>query len=123
MKGWLAYSGAFVCAFGAAALCYMAAFYALMSGGGYGIEGFILLAVICPVAAGLIVFGVSWTAFSGQSVGVAGWAQGLAFIAATTAVTFGLIVGNVVGELLSTILFALVLFVGGKVMISRAIND
>ena len=122
MKSWLAYSAAFACALGAAALCYMAAFYALMSGSGFGVAGFILLAVICPVLAGLIVFGAAFSAFSKQSLDLASWAQGLAFVAVVTSLCFGLIVGDVLEEVFSALLLVTVLFFGGRMMIMRAID-
>ena len=122
MKSWLAYSAAFACALGAAALCYMAAFYALMSGSGFGVAGFILLAVICPVLAGLIVFGAAFSAFAKQSLDLASWAQGLAFVAVVTSLCFGLIVGDVLDEVLAAFLLVTVLFFGGRMMIMRAID-
>ena len=122
MKSWLAYSAAFACALGAAALCYMAAFYALMSGSGFGVAGFILLAVICPVLAGLIVFGAAFSAFAKQSLDLASWAQGLAFVAVVTSLCFGLIVGDVLEEVFSALLLVTVLFFGGRMMIMRAID-
>ena len=122
MKSWLAYSAAFACALGAAALCYMAAFYALMSGSGFGVAGFILLAVICPVLAGLIVFGAAFSAFAKQSLDIASWAQGLAFVAVVTSLCFGLIVGDVLDEVLAAFLLVTVLFFGGRMMIMRAID-
>jgi hypothetical protein len=123
MKGWLAYSGAFACALGAAALCYMAAFNVLMSGSSYGMEGLILLAIILPVLAGLIVFGVTYTAFSGQSLDMASWAQGLAFVAFVTAAFFGLVIGGVLEEGYAMIVMGLLLFFGGRMMIVRATRD
>ena len=122
MKSWLAYSAAFACALGAAALCYMAAFYALMSGSGFGVAGFILLAVICPVLAGLIVFGAAFSAFAKQSLDIASWAQGLAFVVVVTSLCFGLIVGDVLDEVLAAFLLVTVLFFGGRMMIMRAID-
>ena len=122
MKSWLAYSAAFACALGAAALCYMAAFYALMSGSGFGVAGFILLTVICPVLAGLIVFGAAFSAFAKQSLDLASWAQGLAFVAVVTSLCFGLIVGDVLEEVFSALLLVTVLFFGGRMMIMRAID-
>lgn len=122
MKSWLAYSAAFACALGAAALCYMAAFYALMSGSGFGVAGFILLAVICPVLAGLIVFGAAFSAFAKRSLDIASWAQGLAFVAVVTSLCFGLIVGDVLDEVLAAFLLVTVLFFGGRMMIMRAID-
>ena len=122
MKSWLAYSAAFACALGAAALCYMAAFYALMSGSGFGVAGFILLAVICPVLAGLIVFGAAFSAFAKRSLDIASWAQGLAFVAVVTSLCFGLIVGDVLEEVFSALLLVTVLFFGGRMMIMRAID-
>ena len=122
MKSWLAYSAAFACALGAAALCYMAAFYALMSGSGFGVAGFILLAVICPVLAGLIVFGAAFSAFAKRSLDIASWAQGLAFVAVVTSLCFGLTVGDVLDEVLAAFLLVTVLFFGGRMMIMRAID-
>jgi hypothetical protein len=122
VKSWLAYSAAFACALGAAALCYMAAFYALMSGSGFGVAGFILLAVICPVLAGLIVFGAAFSAFAKQSFDIASWAQGLAFVVVVTSLCFGLIVGDVLDEVLAAFLLVTVLFFGGRMMIMRAID-
>jgi len=122
VKSWLAYSAAFACALGAAALCYMAAFYALMSGSGFGVAGFILLAVICPVLAGLIVFGAAFSAFAKQSLDIASWAQGLAFVVVVTSLCFGLIVGDVLDEVLAAFLLVTVLFFGGRMMIMRAID-
>ena len=122
MKSWLAYSAAFACALGAAALCYMAAFYALMSGSGFGVAGYILLAVICPVLAGLIVFGAAFSAFAKQSLDIASWAQGLAFVVVVTSLCFGLTVGDVLDEVLAAFLLVTVLFFGGRMMIMRAID-
>lgn len=122
MKSWLLYSAAFACALGAAVLCYMAAFYALMSGSGFGVAGFILLAVICPVLAGLIVFGAAFSAFAKQSLDIASWAQGLAFVVVVTSLCFGLIVGDVLDEVLAAFLLVTVLFFGGRMMIMRAID-
>ena len=122
MKSWLAYSAAFACALGAAALCYMAAFYALMSDSGFGVAAFILLAVICPVLAGLIVFGAAFSAFAKQSLDIASWAQGLAFVVVVTSLCFGLIVGDVLDEVLAAFLLVTVLFFGGRMMIMRAID-
>jgi len=122
VKSWLAYSAAFACALGAAALCYMAAFYALMSGSGFGVAGFILLAVICPVLAGLIVFGAAFSAFAKRSLDIASWAQGLAFVAVVTSLCFGLTVGDVLDEVLAAFLLVTVLFFGGRMMIMRAID-
>ena len=123
MQSWLAYSAAFAFALGAAALCYMAAFYALMSGSGFGVAGSILLAVICPVLAGLVVFGAAFSAFAQQSLDMASWAQGLAFVAVATAVCFGLIVGDVLEEIFAMLLLVAVLFFGGRMMIMRAIDE
>jgi hypothetical protein len=122
VKSWLSYSAAFACALGAAVLCYMAAFYALMSGSGFGVAGFILLAVICPVLAGLIVFGAAFSAFAKQSLDIASWAQGLAFVVVVTSLCFGLIVGDVLDEVLAAFLLVTVLFFGGRMMIMRAID-
>ena len=95
MKSWLAYSGAFACASGAALLIYMAAFYALMTGSGSGVGGFILLAVICPVLAGLVAFGAAYFAFAKQSFDLQSWAVGVSAVAIATAGCFALIVADV----------------------------
>jgi hypothetical protein len=120
VKSWLAYSGSFACALGAAALCYFAGFYTIMTGASDGIPAFFLFVIIVPVAAGLVTFGVTYLAFTKHSFGLAGWAQGIAFVALASAVYVGLIVGNVVEGLVATILLVLLLFAGGRWMTQRA---
>lgn len=122
MAGWLSYSGAYACAFGAAALCYMAAFYELMTGYGYGIAGFILLAVIIPVSVAFVVFGFSYYAFSKRRFGLAGWAQGLSMLAVATAACFALgFTGALDGPLLF-IFLVVTTYLGGWMMVRRGTN-
>ena len=123
MKDWLAYSGAFACAVGAALLCYMAAFYVIMTGYGFGFAGFVILAVIGPVLAGLVTFGITYFAFSKQRIDLQGWAYALAFVAVTTAVCFGLLAADLLEEPQAAILLVAILFVGGRLMIKRTSND
>lgn len=123
MKIWLPYSGAFACALGTAVLSYMAAFYALMSGASFGIAGFVLLAVILPVLAGLVVFGAAYSAFAGRGFDAQGWGQGIAFVAVVAATAFGLIVTGMLPEILVMVLFVAALFFGGLIMVKRASNE
>jgi len=122
VQSWLAYSGAFAVAFGAAGLCYFAGFYALMTGYGYGFGGFVLLALILPAIAGLVTFGVSYAAFAKQTFDLQGWGVGIAFVAAITATWFGLTALQVLGPNLAVFIYGLVLFVGGRLLTQRAAN-
>jgi hypothetical protein len=122
VKDWAAYIAAFACAFGAAVLCYMAAFDALMSGYGYGISGFVLLAIICPAMTGFVTFGVIYTAVSEQGMSGPGWAYAFSFLAVSTAVFFGLVMTDTIPEAPAALLLTVVLFVGGRLMISRIPN-
>jgi hypothetical protein len=119
VKGWLTYCGAFALAIGAAMICYLAAFTMLMSSYGYGIGGFILLAVICPAVAGLVTFGVSYAAFSQHPFGLQGWLNALALVVVATALGFGLIVSGVLEESVAALALLAILFTGGRVMITR----
>lgn len=123
MHNWLAYCGAFACAVGAAMLVYFAAFSVLMSGSGYGLGGFVLLAVIAPVLAGLGTFGVTHSAFAKRSLGIEGWSYGLALVAVVTAACSGLIIADVLEEVPAALLLVASLFVGGRWMIQRTAND
>lgn len=122
MRSWLAYSGAFACAVGVALLCYLAAFYVIMTGYGYGFAGFVLMAVVGPVLAGLATFGVTHALFSTQRFAAQGWAYGAAFVAATTAVCFGLLAADLLEEPQAALLLVAILFVGGRLMIARSAN-
>jgi hypothetical protein len=120
VKDWLAYSGAFACALGMAALCYMAAFRTLMSGASYGFGGFVLLAVVLPLLAGLVAFGTAFIGFGGRRFDVQGWVLGFAFVALAAALAFGLIVVDVLEEIAATVLLVVVVYVGGLIMVTRA---
>ncbi|WP_375255110.1 hypothetical protein [Yoonia sp.] len=122
MKGWLAYGGAFACAVGAALLSYFAAFYQVITGAGYGIAGFVLMAVVAPVVVGLVTFGLTYFAFTKTRFSVSGWACGIAFVAVTTAVSFGLIVADILEDPQAALLLVTILFVGGRLMTKRVSN-
>lgn len=122
MKGWLSYTVAFACAAGVAVMAYRAGFTALMTGAGWGMVGFFLLAILMPMLAGLLSFGVVYRVVAGRTFGAKGWAFGIIFVALATAAWLGLVLGDILRERVATILLAVVLFIGGRAMVARSAN-
>jgi hypothetical protein len=116
----MAYCGAFLLAVGMAIFFYFSGFTTLMSGHGYGLSGFILLAVICPVLAGFVTFGVCYSVFSKRRFSVQGWLSGFALLCAAIAACSGLVFSGQVSEEAAVLALAITLFIGGRLMISRS---
>lgn len=101
-------------------MVYFAGFTALMTGASSGMAGFVLLIVFAPMTAALIVFGISYSVFSGHKLSVEHWLTAVGFVFFAAFSGFLLVVLDVLEEAGVTILMLVTLFAGGRLLLKRA---
>ncbi|WP_342068575.1 hypothetical protein [Yoonia algicola] len=122
MRGWLAYSGAFVCGVGAMLLCYLAGFLLIMSADNSGMGSLVLFVVVLPMTASLVAFALAYYGMTGRKYSLNAWTCGAAFVALATLIFTALIIQDTLEEVPAAVSLVVVLYFGGGVMIQRATN-
>ena len=124
MKEWLTYSVAFAIGMGVAlAGRYMAFGVVMSASGAFSMAGFVGFVILLPVLAGVFVFGMIYSKGIGTNFTGGEWLNAFAFTFAITIMCVGLILSRAMAEMPAMILLAALIFVGGRVLLSRRNND
>jgi len=120
MRGWLPYAAAFGLALASAIGGYFVGFMSVMSGVSIGMAGLFAVVILFPLMAAYAVFVVSYAAFADHWIGWLNGLVGAAFVFAVALACFVLVTQDLLEEVPAAILMALILFVGGRLLLKRA---
>ena len=123
VKEWLTYIVAFAAGMSVALLGRYMAFSVVMSSGmGFSMAGFVGFVILLPVLVGVAVFAMIYAMGMGDKFTGGEWLNAFAFTFAITIMCVGLILSRAMAEMPAMILLAALIFVGGRVLLSRRKN-
>ena len=120
VKDWLNYSVAFACGFALALGGRFLAFSIVMgSSWTFSMTAFVGFVILLPVLLGVYLFGLVYARLSGLRITGGEWLNALAFTFAVTVMCVGLILSRAMSEMAAMILLAALIFIGGRILLSR----
>ncbi len=123
VKDWLTYIIAFAIGMGVAMMGrYMAFGFVVSASMTFSMAGFVGFVILLPVLAGVFVFGIIYAKATGDAFTGGEWLNAFAFTFAITIMCVGLILSRAMAELPAMILLAALIFIGGRVLLSRRKN-
>ena len=122
MKGWLAYGAAFGCALFTAFFGAYAASYVALSGPIWSLAQLLLFAFIAPIAAAVVVFGLTYPVFTGRGFGQQEWISAGVVVTGATLLAGVLVLTGVIKDSLAMVILPVVLFLAGAAMHARHSN-
>lgn len=123
VKDWMTYIIAFAIGMGVALTGRYLAFGVVMSASSaFSMAGFVGFVILLPVLAGVFVFALLYSKATGDAFTGGEWLNAFAFTFAITIMCVGLILSRAMAELPAMILLAALIFIGGRVLLSRRKN-
>lgn len=123
MHDWLTYTIAFAIGTGVALTGrYLAFGFVMSASSAFSMAGFVGFVILLPVLAGVFVFAMIHSKATGEELTGGEWLNAFAFTFAITIMCVGLILSRAMAELPAMILLAALIFIGGRVLLSRRKN-